>query len=197
MEDSMTVASGGYKLSVFRDEDAPNPRQWENLGKMVCWHSRYDLGDEHDFEEMSDFLKSEEYKNAFVALPVYMLDKNNALSFSETPFEDGWNSRQVGYIYVTQEQAKEFLGAEIREEDRESIKEQLVEEVKTYDQYYQGDCYAFKISNEYGKVINEDKGYFGNSISEVLKEMKDNVNVQFEGLFGKMEKHSSAYATMM
>ena len=49
MEDKMTVSSGGYKLSVFRDEDAPNPRQWENLGKMVCWHSRYDLGDEHDF----------------------------------------------------------------------------------------------------------------------------------------------------
>ena len=49
MEDKMTVSNGGYKLSVFRDEDAPNPRQWENLGKMVCWHSRYDLGDEHEF----------------------------------------------------------------------------------------------------------------------------------------------------
>ena len=80
---------------------------------------------------------------------------------------------------------------------REGIKELLLDEVKTYDQYFQGDCYAFKISNEYGKVINEDKGYFGNSISEVLKEMKDNVNVEYEGLFGKMEKHSSAYAAMM
>ena len=196
MEDKMTVSSGGYKLSVFRDEDAPNPRQWENLGKMVCWHSRYDLGDEHEFEEMSDFLESEEYKNAIVVLPVYIYD-HSGLAFSTAPFADKWDSRQVGFIYVTQEQAKEFLGKEIREEDREGIKELLVEEVKTYDQYFQGDCYAFKISDEFGKVVDEDRGYFGNRITDVLKNMKDNVNVEFEGLFGKMEKHSLAYGAMM
>ena len=69
--------------------------------------------------------------------------------------------------------------------------------MKTYDQYFQGDCYAFKISDEFGKVVDEDKGYFGNRITDVLKNMKDNVNVEFEGLFGKMEKHSLAYGAMM
>ena len=82
MEDSMTVSSGGYKLSVFRDDDAPNPRQWENLGRMVCWHSRYDLGDEHEFEEVTDFLESEEYKNAIVVLPVYMYDHSGRSKLS-------------------------------------------------------------------------------------------------------------------
>ena len=62
MEDMMTVSSDGYKLSVFRDEDAPNPREWDNLGRMVCWHRRYNLGDEHSFEDVEDFLESEEYK---------------------------------------------------------------------------------------------------------------------------------------
>lgn len=92
---------------------------------------------------------------------------------------------------------KEAQDREIKEQDREGIKEQLVEEVKTYDQYFQGDCYAFKISDEFGKVVDEDKGYFGNRITDVLKNMKDNVNVEFEGLFGKMEKHSLAYGAMM
>lgn len=37
MEDSMTVSADGYNLQVFRDEYAENPREWDNLGKMVCW----------------------------------------------------------------------------------------------------------------------------------------------------------------
>lgn len=36
----------GYRVRIFQDEDAPNPREeFENLGEMVCWHSRYLLGD--------------------------------------------------------------------------------------------------------------------------------------------------------
>ena len=30
------------------DQDAPNPRkEFDQFGKMVCWHDRYNLGDEH------------------------------------------------------------------------------------------------------------------------------------------------------
>lgn len=55
MEDSMTVSADGYNLQVFRDEYAENPREWDNLGKMVCWHRRYNLGDKHDYESPQDF----------------------------------------------------------------------------------------------------------------------------------------------
>ena len=35
-----------------------NPREdYDCLGKMVCWHGRYSLGEKHDFEEPRDFLK--------------------------------------------------------------------------------------------------------------------------------------------
>ena len=196
MEDMMTVSSDGYKLSVFRDEDAPNPREWDNLGRMVCWHRRYNLGDEHSFEDVEDFLESEEYKNAIVILPVYMYD-HSGLAFSTVSFEDKWDSGQVGYIYVTQERAKMFFGREITESDHEGIKELLVGEVETYDQYFQGDCYGFKISNEHGDVVDSASGYYGSRITDVLQEMKESVNVEYEELFGKMSKHSSAYMSMM
>lgn len=61
MEDSMTVSADGYNLQVFRDEYAENPCEWDNLGKMVCWHRRYNLGDKHDYESPQDFYESDEY----------------------------------------------------------------------------------------------------------------------------------------
>ena len=47
-----------YTLFIMDDCDPLNPREdRDNLGKMVCWHSRYCLGDEHDHSEPEDFLK--------------------------------------------------------------------------------------------------------------------------------------------
>lgn len=40
---------GAGRTRIFRivpDVDPWNPREWDNLGHMVCWHSRYVLGDE-------------------------------------------------------------------------------------------------------------------------------------------------------
>lgn len=47
-----------YKLKIERDDIPPNPRtDYDTFGKIVCWHSRHKLGDEHRFEDTSDFLK--------------------------------------------------------------------------------------------------------------------------------------------
>lgn len=35
-----------FRLAIMYDTDPENPRQWGNVGTMVCWHSRYTLGDE-------------------------------------------------------------------------------------------------------------------------------------------------------
>lgn len=36
----------GFAINIMPDEDASNPRtEWDNAGTMVCWHSRYNLGD--------------------------------------------------------------------------------------------------------------------------------------------------------
>ena len=61
----------------------------------------------------------------------------------------------------------------------------------------QGDCYAFRITDEKGEEIDGCGGFFGDDISEVLRDMRDNVSIEFDGLFKKMEHHSSAYAAMM
>lgn len=45
---------------IFFDEDAPNPRtEFDcHLGTMVCWHSRYNLGDEQPELSADDFQRS-------------------------------------------------------------------------------------------------------------------------------------------
>lgn len=38
---------------ILRDESPSNPRRdWDNPDKMVCFHPRYNLGDEHEYSSM-------------------------------------------------------------------------------------------------------------------------------------------------
>ena len=46
-----------YTLLISEDDMPLNPRkESDNLGKMVCWHRHYQLGDQHKFDEPRDFL---------------------------------------------------------------------------------------------------------------------------------------------
>lgn len=44
-------------IRMEQDEDAESPREWDNIGKMICWHSRYNLGDKHSYSEPRGFLE--------------------------------------------------------------------------------------------------------------------------------------------
>lgn len=56
---SLVAIKQPYLLQVMYDDEPLNPRtDYDNFGKMVCWHSRYNLGDKHDFEDTNEFLKS-------------------------------------------------------------------------------------------------------------------------------------------
>lgn len=55
----MTATMAPYTLFILDDDTPMNPREDHDcLGKMVCWHSRYSLGEKHDYDEPSDFLRS-------------------------------------------------------------------------------------------------------------------------------------------
>ena len=47
----------GYTIKIHYDEDCQDsPRDWDNLGTMMCIHNRYSLGDEHNYRNPVDFL---------------------------------------------------------------------------------------------------------------------------------------------
>lgn len=47
-----------YTLKLEQDTDYESPRDWDNIGTMVCWHRRYTLGDEQPNEGMEDYLNN-------------------------------------------------------------------------------------------------------------------------------------------
>ncbi len=40
-----TETFSGKTINIHHDENPASPREWESCGTMVCWHSRYNLGD--------------------------------------------------------------------------------------------------------------------------------------------------------
>ena len=54
----LAATDGKYSLFVLPDDYPLNPRKdYEPFGRMICWHPRYDLGDDHEYEEPADLLR--------------------------------------------------------------------------------------------------------------------------------------------
>ena len=45
----------GCTIRLEYDQNPESPREWDNVGTMVCWHGRYDLGDEQPKEDPSEY----------------------------------------------------------------------------------------------------------------------------------------------
>lgn len=156
-----TIEKDKIIIEVYSDDDPMNPRkEWDNLGHMVCFHKRYDLGDEHDMsiEELQEIVNRDDV----IALPLYLLD-HSGITMSTHSFGDPWDSGKVGYIYVTNAEACKEYGWSRMTPKRESIiKRHLEMEVNTYDDYLTGNVYGFitKCKN-CGEEIDSCWGFFG------------------------------------
>ena len=64
------TADGFYRIQKGYDEFADSPRDFDgNIGSMLCWHSRYSLGDTHEFKCPDDLLNTMMLENfSFEAL---------------------------------------------------------------------------------------------------------------------------------
>jgi hypothetical protein len=46
----------GCTIRLVYDESPDSPREWSNVGTMVCWHRRYNLGDEQPDSSPDDYV---------------------------------------------------------------------------------------------------------------------------------------------
>lgn len=125
-----------YTLKVKQDEMAEDPRDWDNVCTMVCWHGNYRLGDKHDYDDSDEFFTHvlrdicgmneddiyelstrEKYKLAKESDKVYFKDLNlydhSGLTISTScgyPYNDRWDAGCVGWIYVSKEKAMANYG---------------------------------------------------------------------------------------
>lgn len=159
----------GYTIKIHHDDDEPlNPREdYDNLGTMVCFHRRYTLGDkDHGFSNIDDDysnIDSDYYEKMhsnkvgeFVQLPLYLYD-HGGITISTKPFNDPWDSGQVGFIYCTKKRALEWCCGE--DDWRQKTIEVLHQEVKEYDLFLTGQTYGYTIENAEGDEVGSCWGF--------------------------------------
>ena len=160
----------GYTLEIWPDDCVENPRNWDHLGTLLCWHRRYSLGDTNPYRTPADFAADITAKNALV-LPVFLYD-HSGLFFSTSntryPFTDIWDAGQVGYLFVTKEAIRTEYGVtRIIPAIREKVIAVLECELQTYQQYVNGEIFGFTLTDTTtGEVKDECGGFFGDDLSE-------------------------------
>jgi len=183
MEAVETKRIGKYEIEIIPDSDPESPREWDNLGTMICQHRRYYLGDKHNYDlsdcgSWFDVQKKLDYPP--IILSLYLYD-HGGITMSTKPFSCPWDSGQVGFIFATKETLiKEYGRAD--EDIIKKAKEILEAEVKVYDQYLTREVYGYRIyevstcdhGHEHREEIESSWGYYGEDIC--LKEAESVVN---------------------
>ena len=165
-----SVEYRGFTIDTYQDDQPDDPRNWDNLGTMVCWHRNYLLGDHckspdgrtihgkrmgnselvAGFRDPDEFTEwySQNKNEVCVILPLVLLDHSGLWMGTESFIEDvgGWDSSNVGYIFVTKEQVRnEFNCKRINRKLIERVRGILQCEVETYSKYISGEVYGFMI----------------------------------------------------
>lgn len=169
-----------YRIEIWYDDCAESPRDWDNLGTMVCSHNRYTLGDRQDikqvFRELLGKIGVSEYNaynyvdlndystilnrlnnsNKFIVLPVYMYE-HSAIALSTGDFGDRWDSGCIGFTYVDKEKVRKEYGVKVvTKKIREKVEKLMSSEVERYGHYVNGDCYGYTL---YEKQVSPITGH--------------------------------------
>lgn len=163
-----------YWLKIEQDATPEDPRRWDNLCTMICWHRNYRLGDAHNYNDAWDFLRDlceelcgmdyEECEDItekglfkilsnadnIVIKPVRLYDHSGITVSTSNgyPYNDRWDSCCVGFIYVTKETIFKECGGITEENWKERADKYIECEMKTYDQYVRGEVYGYILTKE-------------------------------------------------
>ena len=146
LDEYVYTADRKFRGAVSVEHFPLDPREWENVGRMICPNRKYSLGDKHDlnleecnsWDEVREVIQS---AGGVLILPLGLYD-HSGISMYIGNSHDRWDGGQVGFIYVTQDDLdREGLTIEQAEQ-------RLRDEVKVYDAYLTGNVYRFDVWQE-------------------------------------------------
>lgn len=162
-----------HKISIFPDENPESPRFWDNICEFHCSHRRYSLGDKgFNYQAGSDCITAAQKAKirGDVVLPLYLYD-HSGITISLTPFNDRWDSGQVGFVIIRRDNMlQEFGGKKFTKVLKAKALKIAESEVQTYDQYLRGEVYGYRI-DEHGDSC---WGFYGTE--DCLLEAKNTVD---------------------
>jgi len=156
-----TVEYRGYKIEIESDVCEVNVREDnENLGTMVCFHNRYDLGDKEtgiSIEELEAIMAN---TKDYISLPLYLYD-HSGITMNTKGFSCPWDSGMVGGIFISKEKIREQYSCKRVSKDlAEKVIGYLEGEVELYDQMIRGEVYCYNIKDKDDNDIGESCGGF-------------------------------------
>ena len=171
MEAIETVEYKGYEIMMYQDEDPQNPRDDDNLGVMLCKHSRYDLGDIKEskamnHEEIKEYVKRKDV----ISLSLYLYDHSD-LYLKSSRNGNPWygilpqghaefDSGLVGYITVTKDKVlKEWSKKKMSKALMEKAFKLLESEIQIYADYLAGNVVGYMIEKD-GEHISSCWGFY-------------------------------------
>jgi len=157
-----TLAFKGYRES---DESIPDPINWlaSKLGLEDDQVMRIanNLRVSYYSDEVKAVLEAR-FFNEYVALPVYKYE-HSGVAFNTTGFHCRWDSGQIGYIYITREDARNIWGLKrLSPQKRQWALDILKGEVESYSQWANGELYGFTIEDEEKGIDDSCGGFYGN-----------------------------------
>jgi hypothetical protein len=173
----MIIENDKWILNIQQDEYPENPRSLDytdcNVSKMVCFHKRYNLGDKQNDYNKSNYNSWDELKKAIiknedvaVILPMYAYEHSD-MTISTSQFDCGWDSGQIGFVYVTKESILEHLVVGAKYVTKKLIKkaiEAIQAEIETYRYYIEGEVYRYSLTNKETNELDDCSGFYGSNI---------------------------------
>ena len=136
----------GFRIQIEYDFCDYSPRENDNLGKIVAFHSRFNLVNESNMtrDEAVEFYENYNEEDHLI-MEIYMYEHGQVgLSTSRAyPYNCRWDSSHIGFIYAEIKALKEEYGNDY---DLEKIATYLDREVKEYGQYLNGEVYCYDVS---------------------------------------------------
>lgn len=168
-------------IEFLRDDQNESPREWDNLGVFVNCNNQYLIGDDNihfdDYDRsIKTYLENQDLKlDDVVLLPVFMYD-HSGITINTVGFSCGWDSGQVGFIYIEKSKIRNEYGAKrISKKLKARVLGYLQNEIKTLDQFLTGEVYGFNIEqndccescdSENSEHVDSCYGFYGYDIKE-------------------------------
>lgn len=169
----MKYTGSKYELELNPDEDSESPREWDNLGTMTCWHSRYNLGDENEITDSGSWRLLHPAAD-YIVLPLYLYD-HSGLHIKIGSFQGllpqghaEFDSMQIGYISVSKAKVRDEYGVKrITAKVRKRMESYLADEVEAYNQYINGDVWCYELTDRAtGDLVDCCGGFYGDDLKE-------------------------------
>jgi hypothetical protein len=171
-------SNGSYSLVIRQDENPISPRQMDaNIGRMICFHSRYYLGDRHDYANKDEFLLD--------LLSSHFMDEGKAHTFFErldnsTSFIPPFASEKLRDDIILKELSEDHVFLPLYLLDHSGLSMSTTSFGDPWDSGQVGWIYASKatVIEEYGEWSEE-------TIAKVKEFMKGEVSTYDDYLRGE------------